>query len=139
MIDVYGSRQFAVADHLMEIEQSRASRRLSGKLYFLIALCEGFDVQAAGGAATGLMHELHSTPADLGLFFSASGIGLLIGSVVGGNVADRRGRKLVLVASVGVFGLFSLLTSGMPTLWLLAGGRFLTGLGLGGAGTLDVH
>jgi AAHS family 3-hydroxyphenylpropionic acid transporter len=95
-------------------------------------MCEGFDVQAAGVAATGVTRDLNCTPADLGVFFSASGIGLLVGSVVGGNIADRRGRKLVLVASIGAFEAFSLLTSVMPSLSLLAGARFLTGLGLGG-------
>lgn len=42
------------------------------------ALCEGFDVQAAGVAAAGLSHELQPTPQALGLFFSVSlGRGLL--------------------------------------------------------------
>lgn len=117
----------------MEIQQSCATHRFVGGLCFLSALCEGFDVQAAGVAATGMARELHCTPAGLGLFFSASGIGLLIGSVVGGAIADRRGRKLVLVASIGMFGAFSLLTAIMPNLSLLVGARFLTGLGLGGA------
>src|SRR5215813_7282655 len=108
-------------------------RPLSAAFCFLCALCEGFDVQAAGVAATGITRELHCTPADLGLFFFASGVGLLIGSAVGGRIADRRGRKPVLVASIGMFGVFSLLTAAMPNLLLLAGGRFLTGLGLGGA------
>ena len=117
----------------MGIRQARAERVLLSGLWFLSALCEGFDVQAAGVAATGMVRELHCTPADLGLFFSATGIGLLIGSAAGGTIADRRGRKLVLVASIGAFGAFSLLTSLMPTLPLLAGARFLTGLGLGGA------
>src|SRR5579863_10455 len=120
------------AGNPMKIQQPRMHRFLGG-LCFLSALCEGFDVQAAGLAATGIARELHCTPADLGLFFSATGIGLLIGSVVGGTIADRRGRKLVLVASIGMFGAFSLVTAVMPSLWLLAGGRLLTGLGLGGA------
>ena len=119
--------------NLVASSQSRAARRFSVGLCFLSALCEGFDVQAAGVAATGITRELHCTPADLGLFFSASGLGLMIGSVIGGRIADRRGRKLVLVASIGVFGAFSLLTAVMPSLLPLAGARFLTGLGLGGA------
>jgi AAHS family 3-hydroxyphenylpropionic acid transporter len=117
----------------MEIQQPRAMHRFLGGLGFLSALCEGFDVQAAGVAATGIARELHCTPADLGLLFSASGFGLLIGSVVGGTIADRLGRKPVLVASIGMFGAFSLLTAVMPNLLLLVGARFLTGLGLGGA------
>jgi len=119
--------------YMLEGQQARAMGRGPVAIYMLTALCEGFDVQAAGVAATGILGELHCTPAELGLFFSASGIGLMIGSVVGGGIADRRGRKLVLVASIGAFGGFSLLTAVMPSLPLLAVARFLTGLGLGGA------
>lgn len=117
----------------MGIQQARTLRPLLQGLWFLSALCEGFDVQAAGVAATGMVRELHCTSTDLGLFFSATGVGLLIGSAVGGGIADRRGRKPVLVASISTFGAFSLLTAFMPNLSLLAGARFLTGLGLGGA------
>jgi MFS transporter, AAHS family, 3-hydroxyphenylpropionic acid transporter len=115
------------------VETRRVARFLLGGLWFLCALCEGFDVQAAGVAAAGMVRELHCIPADLGLFFGATGVGLLIGSAAGGSIADRRGRKPVLVVSIGAFGAFSLLTSFMPNLTLLAAARFLTGLGLGGA------
>jgi AAHS family 3-hydroxyphenylpropionic acid transporter len=97
------------------------------------ALCEGFDVQAAGIAAAGLSHELHPTPQALGLFFSASGAGLLIGALIGGRASDLVGRKAVLVASIAAFGICSLLTSVSPDMQSLIGARFLTGLGLGGA------
>jgi len=117
----------------IESQKSPAMHRFLGGLCFLGALCEGFDVQAAGVAATGIARELHCTPAQLGLLFSASGFGLLIGSVVGGAIADRLGRKPVLVASIAMFGVFSLLTAVMPNLFLLVFTRFLTGLGLGGA------
>jgi MFS transporter, AAHS family, 3-hydroxyphenylpropionic acid transporter len=101
-------------------------------VYLLSALCEGFDVQAAGVTAAGINRELHATPSDLGLFFSAAGAGLLIASLVGGRVADRVGGKRVLITSISAFGAFSLLTAFAPTMSLLTGARFLTGVGLGG-------
>jgi AAHS family 3-hydroxyphenylpropionic acid transporter len=102
-------------------------------LCLLGAICEGFDVQAAGVAAAGLSAELHPAPGTLGLFFAASGAGLMIGALVGGRLSDYFGRKTVLVASIGAFGCFSLVTSVMPDIPLLTAARFLTGLGLGGA------
>jgi AAHS family 3-hydroxyphenylpropionic acid transporter len=93
------------------------------------ALCEGFDVQAAGITAAGLSHELHPTPQALGLFFGASGAGLLIGALIGGRASDLVGRKAVLVASIAAFGFCSLLTSVAPDMRSLIGARFLTGLG----------
>jgi len=117
----------------MEDAQRRRTAARTVFFCFLGAICEGFDVQAAGVAAGGLSREFRPTPAALGVFFSASGAGLLLGAVVGGRVADRVGRKIVLVASVIAFGIFSFLTSlagGMPSLTAM---RFLTGLGLGAA------
>jgi AAHS family 3-hydroxyphenylpropionic acid transporter len=102
-------------------------------LCLLAALCEGFDVQAAGVAAAGLRADLRPSPQALSLFFSASGAGLLIGALIGGRVSDIVGRKVVLVASIAAFGICSLLTSVAPDMLFLTGARFLTGLGLGGA------
>lgn len=110
----------------------QASARIIA-LCVLGALCEGFDVQAAGVAAAGLSRELHPTPQALGWFFSASGAGLLIGALIGGRMSDRVGRKRVLVAAIATFGIFSLLTSVAPDIQWLIAARLLTGVGLGGA------
>jgi AAHS family 3-hydroxyphenylpropionic acid transporter len=107
--------------------------RLTVCFCFLAALCEGFDVQAAGVAAAGLSHDLHPTSSELGIFFAASGAGLLVGALVGGRIADRVGRKAVLVSSIAMFGFFSLLTSVAWDMQSLSAARLLTGLGLGGA------
>jgi AAHS family 3-hydroxyphenylpropionic acid transporter len=100
---------------------------------FLAALCEGFDVQAAGIAAAGITHEFHATTAQLGLFFSAGSFGLMLGAILGGRVADRIGRKRVLVASIGTFGVFALATGFVADMHALTWMRVLTGCGLGGA------
>ena len=99
----------------------------------LAALCEGFDVQAPGVASVGLRQEFASSAGWLGVLFSASNVGLLIGAIVGGRLADRFGRKAVLAASLGTFGVFSLLTALGDSMPALSALRFLTGLGLGGA------
>jgi AAHS family 3-hydroxyphenylpropionic acid transporter len=99
----------------------------------LVALCEGIDLQAAGVAASGIAAEFRPTPDQMGTFFSGSTLGLFIGALVGGRLADRVGRKAVLVASVALFGLFSLLTPFSWDMPSLSAARVLTGLGLGGA------
>lgn len=99
----------------------------------LAALCEGFDVQTPGVASVGLRQEFAPTAGWLGVLFSASNVGLLIGAIVGGRLADRFGRKAVLVGSLGTFGVFSLLTALGGSIPALAALRLLTGLGLGGA------
>ena len=100
---------------------------------FLAALCEGFDIQAAGVAAGGISRELQPLPAQLGFFFSAGSFGLLLGAIAGGWLADRIGRRKVLIAAIGSFGVFSLLTSLAQSMEALTWMRLLTGFGLGGA------
>jgi AAHS family 3-hydroxyphenylpropionic acid transporter len=97
------------------------------------AFFEGVDVQVAGVTAGGIIPELRPDSGHLGAFFSASTLGLVGGALVGGRLADRIGRKRVLVASVAVFGVFSMLTAFAPTMSALTWTRLLTGLGLGGA------
>jgi len=107
--------------------------RVTISLCFLAAMCEGFDVQAAGVAAAGMRAEFGPSPFWLGFVFAASGAGLLLGAVAGGRLADRIGRKPVLVGSLAAFGLFSLLTTLAGNIQSLSAMRFVTGLGLGGA------
>jgi AAHS family 3-hydroxyphenylpropionic acid transporter len=102
-------------------------------LCVLASICVGFDFQAAGVAAAGIAPEFEPNPVQFGYFFSASTFGLFIGAVLGGRLSDRLGRRTVLIASIAVFGLFSLLTAAAWDITSLTGARFLTGVGLGGA------
>ena len=76
-------------------------------LCWLGSLTEGFDIQSMGVAAPGMAPALALSREQLGPIFSASLVGLLIGAVVGGRLADRVGRKWVLIASLATFGVFS--------------------------------
>jgi MFS transporter, AAHS family, 3-hydroxyphenylpropionic acid transporter len=99
----------------------------------LAVFCEGIDLQAAGVAAGGIIPEFKPSPEQIGTFFSASTFGLFIGALIGGRLSDSIGRKRVVVASIALFGMFSLLT---PLAWdmqTLSWARLFTGLGLGGA------
>jgi AAHS family 3-hydroxyphenylpropionic acid transporter len=115
------------------VAQSIRPARVTVALCFLAAMCEGFDVQAAGVAAAGVRAEFGPSPFWLGLLFAASGAGLLLGAVAGGRLADRIGRRPVLVGSLAAFGLASLLTTLAGNMQALCAMRFATGLGLGGA------
>ncbi|MFJ7884467.1 3-(3-hydroxy-phenyl)propionate transporter MhpT [Pseudomonas sp. NPDC096917] len=102
-------------------------------LCFLVALMEGLDLQAAGIAAQGMSNAFALDKLHMSWVFSAGIFGLLPGAFVGGWLADRIGRKRVLMASVALFGLFSLFTALAWNFNSLLLARCLTGVGLGAA------
>ena len=67
------------------------------------------------------------------MFFSAGILGLLPGALVGGRIADRIGRKTVLIWSVAIFAVFTLCTVWVNSFNSLLAVRFLAGAGLGAA------
>jgi MFS transporter, AAHS family, 3-hydroxyphenylpropionic acid transporter len=97
------------------------------------AFCEGIDLQGPGVAAPGIWATFSPTAMQKGQFLGAGTLGLFIGALLGGWVADHIGRRRVLVGSIFFFGLFSLLNAWAPTYDWLYWTRFVTGLGLGGA------
>jgi AAHS family 3-hydroxyphenylpropionic acid transporter len=114
-------------------ETTTHSARLTVLLCFLACFCEGIDIQSAGVAAGGIRHQFQPGPQLLSYFFSASTVGLFLGAIIGGRLSDRLGRKQILIASIALFGVFSLLTAVAWDLNTLTLARFFTGLGLGGA------
>jgi AAHS family 4-hydroxybenzoate transporter-like MFS transporter len=99
----------------------------------LVALLDGLDLQSIGLAAPALAQQLHIPPTSLGTVFSAALAGLTLGAFFLGPLADRIGRKSVLIAATICFGVFTVATAFVSSYGELLVCRFLTGLGLGGA------
>lgn len=100
---------------------------------FLVVAADGFDIGSVGYVAPLLKKEWTLTPAQLGPIFGAGLFGLTIGSFFFGPLADRVGRKRVIVMSMILFGIGSIACAYTESPVSLATMRFLTGLGLGGA------
>jgi MFS transporter, AAHS family, 3-hydroxyphenylpropionic acid transporter len=120
---------------MMEIQQTTKELNTYRVLILcaIVILLEGFDIQAAGVSAPKLTSAFNLLPLGKGIFLGASAVGIFISAVLGGFLADKFGRRPVVVSGVAIFGLFSLstlLANGLPT---LIAARFLTGLGLGAA------
>ena len=105
----------------------------------LMALCaaviflDGFDAQALGYVAPVLIKAWGLQPSTFAPAFSASLFGMMIGALSLGPAADYLGRRRIIIACTGLFGLFTLssaFVSGVPA---LIATRFLTGIALGGA------
>jgi len=99
----------------------------------LVLFMDGFDAQAMGFVAPALIDYLHIARASLGPVFSSGLVGIMIGALIFGPLADRFGRKPVLVFCTVLFGACSLLTATATSLPSLLVYRLITGFGLGGA------
>lgn len=117
------------------IDESRVSpyQAMVLVLCFAVVLLDGFDTAVVGYIAPALRQEWHLTPPQLAPAFGAGLFGLMIGSLCLGPIADRFGRKPVLLGSTLLFGLATLATATSETFSTLVVLRFVTGLGLGGA------
>lgn len=115
----------------MTVKTDKTTLFITVALCFLVALMEGLDLQAPGIAAHGMSAEYGLDKLEMGWVFSVGVLGMLPGAFVGGRLADRYGRKKVLIASVALFGVFSLITTVAWSFSALLFARLLTGVGLG--------
>ena len=112
---------------------ARERMALTVGLCFLVAVLEGFDIQAMGVAAPRLAPQFALEATQMGWVFSISNVGLVIGASLGGWLADKSGRKPVLIGAVAMFGCFTLATAFAGDYHSLLAVRFCAGLGFGAA------
>lgn len=124
----------------IDVQSLIDGRKMSFYQLSVIAICvavlvlDGFDAVMIAYVAPSLAGVLHLAPKELGPLFAAGLAGLTVGAFLCGPLADKLGRKRVLISSVAVFGGFTLVSATFHTLSSLTTLRFLAGLGLGGAG-----
>lgn len=102
-------------------------------LCFFIVLLDGFDTAAIGYIAPSLIAEWGVAKPDLAPVLSAALFGLAGGAMCSGPLADKFGRKAVLVGSVAVFAVACMASGYTHDLTSMTAWRFVTGLGLGAA------
>ena len=99
----------------------------------LVSALDGIDTQSIGVAAPFIAEELGVKLAHFGPIFSSALVGATVGAASFGPLADRFGRKTLLIVAVLLIGGFTILTVFAHSVPMLMAIRVLAGLGLGGA------
>lgn len=93
---------------------------------------DGFDVLAIAFTATNISKEFGLSKTEFGVLVSAGLVGMTIGSLFLAPLADKFGRRPLLLLSVALSAA-GLLISGLATTpFILGVSRVMTGLGVGG-------
>ena len=122
------------------------SRPLTGHQRSIIALAivanisEFFDMFLIGFAVVQLQKEWSLGGFETGVILACSGLGTVLGAVLGGWAADRMGRRRTFFWCVLLFTVFTLASVFTPTGWwmMLALLRVLVGVDVGGLNIVSI-
>jgi len=93
---------------------------------------DGFDVLAISFASPGIAREWGIDRAALGFVLSMELMGMGLGSVLLGGVADKLGRRRTLLGCLAVMALGMIMATQARGIYDLSMWRVFTGLGIGG-------
>ncbi len=93
---------------------------------------DGFDVMSISFASIGIQREWHINKATLGAVLSMELIGMAVGSIVLGGLADRIGRRSTTLGCLVLMAIGMFMATQASGVFDLSIYRVLTGLGIGG-------
>ncbi|MCF2588696.1 MFS transporter [Brevibacterium sp. UCMA 11752] len=122
----------------MDLRERLNTSRMSAYQWLIVGICtflnalDGYDVLAISFSSNQVSEEFSLSGTVLGLVMSAALLGMAIGALVLGPVADRIGRRNMTIVAliVNICGLF--LSATATSAAQLGIWRVVTGLGVGG-------
>lgn len=118
---------------LNQLNHLPVNRYLVGIMILLLLAwtVESFDIGVVGTVVLSLTKLWHLTANQEGLLGVSSTLGVVLGLIPAGLLADKFGRKRVLMGGIALFSLFTLLAAFAPDLPVLFTLRLIAGLGEG--------
>lgn len=119
-----------------------AARHGHGFLYFaavvasLSGLLFGYDTGVVSGALLFLKTQYHLSPTMQEVVTGVVLVGAVLGAAGSGRLADRLGRRILMIATAAVFLIGVLVTAFAPGISVLIVGRVVVGVGIGVASYL---
>lgn len=131
------SHEKQMTDKPQSLQTQLDAKPLSNLQLRVIALCwlvnilDGFDLLAISFAAPAISKSWHLDPQTLGIVFSSGLVGMTIGSLLLGPMADCIGRRRMIILAVAVLGLSTLATASAASVGPLMLLRLMTGVAIG--------
>jgi putative MFS transporter len=115
------------------LDRLPASRWLTGVMavVFLGWLVESYDIGLTGSVLPSLTHVYQLGTAAKSLVAISSAAGIVIGIVPAGRLADRFGRKRIMVAGTVAYAVLTFLTGLAPGIAAVTALRVLAGIAMG--------
>ncbi|MGC4998449.1 MFS transporter [Streptomyces sp. DT195] len=120
----------SLSDRMERVPVLTRSHRTWMVLLGLLLFFDQSDINAFAFAAPAIREDWGLSVAEIGLITAASFLGMFAGSIAGGRIADRYGRKRLIIGATVFYSLFSLASAFAVSVADLALYRFLTGVGL---------
>ena len=109
----------------------RAIQVLIILICFLCNMLDGMDVLIISYTAPAIAKAWSISPANLGIVFSSGLVGMTVGAIFLAPLADRFGRKPLMILAALIMGSCIYLTSFATDINVLMIYRFISGLGIG--------
>ena len=123
------------AINLQRVIDDSKFNRFHGLVLFwcaFVIIFDGYDLVIYGSVLPHLMTEWGLTPAEAGSLGSVALIGMMIGAFIFGPLADKIGRKNVILFCLALFSFFTGIIGFSTSTTEFGIYRFISGLGLGG-------
>ncbi|GAA6185856.1 MULTISPECIES: MFS transporter [Aliiglaciecola] len=118
-------------EHILDDGKLSLTQILVVFISFLLMILDGFDITSMSFVAQRVSEQLNINPTNLGLVFSVTLAGMMLGAMIIAPYADKIGRRKMLIASVIAIGISMFLTGLVSAFWQLVVLRTITGLGVG--------
>ena len=115
-------------------DTSRFNRFHAAVLFWgaLILILDGYDLAIVGAALPSIMKDMGVDANSAGFMASSALVGMMLGAITFGTLADRVGRRVLISVCVGLFSVCTAAAGLTSDPYSFSAMRLLAGLGIGG-------